>query len=110
VTSSLRDTWELRNAAAATLGKAEHQVRQLLAAATAEEVVRLLEAFSPSRSPGPEWTRTFDPLVERLWTSCDASTLAQVEADFRARGPAWVAIANSLAPEHGEHLRAQLSL
>jgi hypothetical protein len=104
VTSALRSAWELRNAAATTFGKAEDQVRGLLAAASSEDIVRLLEAFSPTRSPGPEWTRTFDALVERLWACCDASTLAQAEADFRARGPAWVAIANSLSPEHGKTL------
>jgi hypothetical protein len=103
----LRDAWELRNAAATTLIKAEEQLRRLLETANVEQVVGLLEAFSPARSPGPEWTRTFDPLAERLWAWCDLATLAAVEAEFRARGPNWLAVANALAPERGEALRAQ---
>jgi hypothetical protein len=106
--TSLRETWELRNAAAMTLIKTEEQLRHQVQAATAEELISLLEAFSPARSPGPEWTRTFDPLIERLWAWCDPTTLSQVEAEFRGRGQPWAAVANSLAPERGEQLRQQL--
>ena len=105
---SLRESWELRNAAALTLIKAEEQLRQLLETADVAEIVGLLEAFSPARSPGPEWTRTFDPLIERLWTWCDADRLAAVEAEFRGRGPNWLSVANALAPEHGAKVQAQL--
>jgi hypothetical protein len=105
---SLRDAWELRNAAATTLIKTEEQVQQLLQTATVEQLVSLLEAFSPARSPGPEWTRSFDALSERLWAWCDPATLKVVEADFRARGQPWAAVANSLTPERGEVLRGQL--
>ena len=105
---SLRESWELRNAAAFTLIKAEEQLRQLLETADVAEIVGLLEAFSPARSPGPEWTRTFDPLIERLWTWCDAERLAAVEAEFRGRGPNWLSVANALAPEHGARVQAQL--
>jgi len=48
---SLRDAWELRNAAAITLIKTEEQLRRSLESATVEQVVSLLEAFSPARSP-----------------------------------------------------------
>jgi hypothetical protein len=106
---SLREVWELRNAAASTLIKTEDQLRRLLETANVEDIVSLLEAFSPARSPGPDWTRTFEPLVERLWTWCDAAMLAAVEAEFRSRGPNWLAVANALAPERGEQLHAQLS-
>ena len=105
---TLRGTWELRNAAAATLLKTEEQLRDLLETAEAEQIVELLEAFSPARSPGPDWTRSFDPLVERLWTWCDSAALAAAEADFRARGPAWLAVANALTPERGQEIRASL--
>jgi hypothetical protein len=105
----LRDAWELRNAAAVTLIKAEEQLRRMLESATVEQIVELLESFSPARSPGPDWTRSFDALTERLWTWCDASTVASVAAEFQARGPAWSAVANALAPEWGEHVRVQLA-
>jgi hypothetical protein len=108
-TLSLRTTWELRNAASETLIKVEQQMRQLLEAADVEQLVSLLEAFSPARSPGPEWTRSFDALIERLWAWCDTSTLSAVAADFQARGPAWTAVTNALAPERGEEMRARLS-
>jgi hypothetical protein len=104
----LRDAWELRNAATATLTKAERQMQRLAVAATPEQIVGLLEGFSPARSPGPDWTRTFEPLIERLWMWCDPKTLAAVEAEFRGRGPAWLAIANSLTPERGETIRGRL--
>ena len=105
---SLRDTWELRNAAALTLIKTEEQLRRLLETASVAEIVGLLEAFSPARSPGPEWTRTFDALTERLWTWCDIATLSAVEAEFRARGPNWLSVANAFTPERGAELQAQL--
>jgi hypothetical protein len=105
---SLRESWELRNAAAFTLIKTEEQVRQLLETADVSEIVGLLEAFSPARSPGPEFTRTFDALTERLWTWCDPLILAALEAEFRARGPNWLSVANALAPEHGAQVKAQL--
>jgi hypothetical protein len=106
--ASLRDVWALRNAAAATLIKTEEQVRHGLQAATVEELIGLLEAFSPARSPGPDWTRSFDPLIERLWVWCDPASLSRVEAEFRSRGQPWAAVANALAPERGEQLRQQL--
>ena len=107
-TVSLRDGWELRNSAAETLIKIEQQLRAQFAEATPAEVVALLEAFSPARSPGPEWTRSFDALVEHLWAWCAPALLVEVEENFRARGPAWVAVSNALQPEHGEHLRMRL--
>src|SRR5207237_10358440 len=107
-TLTVREAWELRNAAAETLIKTEQQLRRQLEAASAEQIVALLEAFSPARSPGPDWTRSFDPLVERLWAWCDSGTLAAVEAEFRGRGSPWVAVANALAPERGAELRARI--
>lgn len=105
---SLRDSWLLRNAAAETLIRAEEQLHRLLELATPEQVIALLDGFSPARSPGPEWSRTFDALIERLWMWSEPSTLAAVEADFRARGPAWLAFANALSPQRGAELQAQL--
>jgi hypothetical protein len=105
---TLREDWELRNAAAATLIKVEYRLRDALETASLEDVVGLLEAFSPARSPGPEWTRSFDPLVEHLWLWCEPALLADAEANFRARGPAWGAVANALAAERGAALRRTL--
>jgi hypothetical protein len=105
---TLRDTWELRNAATDTLVKTEGQMRRLLESAGPEQIVSLLEAFSPARSPGPEWTRTLEPLLERLWQWCAPETVATVEAELRGRGPTWLAVANSLMPEMGAKLRTRV--
>ena len=105
---TLRATWELRNSAAETLIRAEEQLQRQLRAATVADLITLLESFSPARSPGPEWTRSFDPLVERLWAWCEPELLSQVEASFRTRGGAWAPVANALSPEFGEHVRRRL--
>jgi hypothetical protein len=107
-TVSLKAAWELRNAAAETLIKSEEQLRRLFETADVEQVVGLLESFSPARSQGPEWTRSFDALTERLWVWCDPATLSSAEAEFRSRGQAWVPVANALNPDWGERLRAEL--
>jgi hypothetical protein len=106
--AELREAWDLRNAATATLVRTERQLRRLLLVADAADVIALLETFSPARSPGPEWTRSFEPLLERLWEWCSPITIAAVEAEFRGRGPAWAAIANSLTPQRGEVLRSRV--
>lgn len=105
---SLRQTWELRNAAAETLIKIEYQLRDSLGSASLEDLVQLLETFSVARSPGPEWTRSFDALVEHLWTWCDPSLLADAEATFRARGNPGAAVANALVPAYGERVKSRL--
>jgi hypothetical protein len=104
----LRDTWGLRNAAAETLVRTELQARRQLESATVDELVELLDSFSPARSPSPEWTRSFEALVERLWAWCDAAQLSALEAEFRGRGSAWSPVANALTPTHGERVKAQL--
>lgn len=105
---TLVGAWATRNAATEALLRTEHHVRRLLAEATAEELVALVEEFSPTRSPGPEWSRSFEPLVERIWVWTRPEAIVAAEASFRARGPIWMAVANALAPENGERLRAQL--
>lgn len=105
---ALRDAWALRNATAQALLLAEAQMQRLVEGAGVDELVALVEAFSPARSPGPEWTRTFEPLVERLWAWCDDGRMAELEAAFRARGLPWLAVANSFTPERGAELRGRL--
>ena len=105
---SLRESWELRNLAAETLIKSELQLRRLLESASAEQLVQLLESFSPARSPGPEWTRSFEALAERLWAWCDPALLGELEREFRARGAGWVPVANAFTADQGERIRAQL--
>ena len=104
----LHEVWRVRNAAAEALARCEEQLRVALCAATVEELVALVESFSPALSAGPEWTRTFDPLIERLWTWRDDATMAALAADFKARGVPWAAVANALLPEHGVQIRAGL--
>ncbi len=105
---TLTDAWKLRNAAADTLLRTEEQVRRTVAAASAEELAQLIETFATTRSTGPEWTRTLEPLVERLWAWCAPDTMAALEADFRARGKGWEPLANAFAPERGAQLREQV--
>jgi hypothetical protein len=106
--SALRNSWELRNAAAETLIKVELQVREQLESSSIEQIAALLDSFSPARSPGPEWTRSFEALIERIWAWCDASTVSALEAEFRSRGAAWAPVANALDAEHGAKVQSQL--
>ncbi len=105
-TATLDEVWRLRNAAAVTLGLAEDQMRRAVRAASIDELVALIETFSPARAIGPEWTRTFEPLVERLWVWRDDATMAALADVFRPRGMAWMAVTNALSPENGAALRA----
>lgn len=104
---TLSDTWRLRNAAAVTLGLAEDQMRRAVRAASVEDLTALLETFSPARAPGTDWTRTFEPLVERLWAWRDDATLAALAEVFRAKGLPWMAVANALSPDKGARLRGE---
>jgi len=106
--ATLGELWRIRNAAAITLGLTEDQMRRAVLAANVEDLVALIESFSPARAVGPEWTRTFEPLVERLWAWRDDSTMAALADAFRARGPAWMAVTNALSPENGAHIRTDL--
>src|SRR5262249_48076038 len=90
-----------------TLLKTEQQMQQLLQSASLDDLVALIESFAPGRSPGVDWTRSFEPLAERLWAWCPAEQLAQLEAVFRERGAPWMAIANALSPERGAQLQAR---
>lgn len=105
---SLGDMWRLRNAAAETLALSEEQMRRAVCQASVAQLAALLETFSPALSRGPEWTRTFEPLLERLWTWRDEATLAALAAIFAAKGPAWAAVARALSPEQGATIRSSL--
>src|SRR3954454_3987294 len=104
----LGELWRVRNAAAVTLGLTEDQMRASVQAARVAQLTALIETFSPARSTGTEWTRTFEPLVERLWTWRDDATMAALAEIFRARGMPWMALTNTLSPEHGLLTRANL--
>lgn len=105
---SLPDTWELRNSAAETVVRLEEHLRRQLSSAEPAELTTLFEGFSPTRTRGPEWTRSFEPLLERVWTWVDDDVIASVEREFRSRGPIWQAVANSLTVEYGTNLRGRL--
>jgi len=102
---ALQDLWRVRNAAAATLGLNEVLMQRAIRAASVEDLVALIDTFSPARSTGPEWTHTFEPLVERLWTWRDDTTLAALAEAYRVRGMPWAAVANALSPEEGQRIR-----
>lgn len=105
---SLRDAWALRNATAQALILAEGHMQRLVEESDLAGLVGLIEAFAPSQSTGPEWTRTFEPLAERLWAWCGADTMAALHAEFSARGMPWLAVANAFAPERGEAVRQRV--
>jgi hypothetical protein len=105
---SLRDAWALRNATVQPLLLAEEHMQRLVEGASVAELIVLIETFSPSRSTGPDWTRSFEALVERLWVWRDDETMAALEAEFTARGMPWMAVANDFAPERGAELRQRL--
>lgn len=104
-TAGLGDLWRIRNAAAETLALAEEQMRRAIGEASVEELVGLIDSYSPALSTGPEWTRTFDPLVERLWVWRDDATMAALAEAFRARGLPWTGVVNALSPENGARIR-----
>ena len=106
--ATLDELWRVRNAAAVTLGLTEDQMRRAVRGASVEELVVLIETFAPGRSNGPEWARTFEPLVERLWSWRDDATMAALEEMFRARGMPWAGVANALSAEQGARRREGL--
>ena len=108
VSQTLKDHWRVRNAAAAALAASEQEMCRYIRAASVDDLVALIDTFSPARSAGPEWTRTFEPLVERLWAWCDDATMAALAEKYRARGMPWMAVAKTLSPEHGARTRADL--
>ena len=83
-------------------------MRRAVQAGTVEEIVALIETFSPARSTGTEWTRTFEPLVERLWSWCDDATMAALADVFKARGMPWMGVTNALSSENGSTIRADI--
>ena len=98
----------LRNATAEAYLKAEEHMRRQIEGASVADLIALIEELAPSRSTGPEWTRSFEPLVERLWAWCDDERMAALEAEFTARGLPWMGVANDFAPERGAVLRGRL--
>ena len=104
----LGELWRIRNAATATLALCEEQMQRAVREASVEQLVAMIETFSPARSTGPEWTRTFEPLIERLWAWRDADTMAALAEVFHARGMPWMAVTNALSPDQGALLQANL--
>jgi hypothetical protein len=105
---ALREAWALRNATTQALLLAEAQMQRMVQGSSVAELIRLIVEFSPTRSTGPEWTRTFEPLAERLWAWLDDERMAALEAEFTARGMPWMAVANAFAPERGAEIRRAL--
>jgi hypothetical protein len=106
--AKLGDLWRVRNAAAQTLALTEEQMRRAIREASHDVLVELIDGYSPALSTGPEWTRTFDPLVERLWAWRDDATMAALAATFKERGITWGPVVNALSPENGARLRTGL--
>jgi len=104
--SDLTRAWKLRTTLAGALDLAVDEVNEQLDEATTAALIEFIDSFSPARAPGPEWVATFDRLVEHLWEVLDSDRIVALEAEYRARGPIWAAVANSFVPERGEKLRA----
>lgn len=102
----LGDLWRVRNAAAQTLALSEEQMRRAVDAASLDELVALIDSYAPGLSTGPEWTRTFDPLLERLWVWRSGETMAELARIYAAKGPPWAPVANAFAAENGARIRA----
>jgi len=104
--AALTELWRIRNAAATTLALGEEQMRRAVREASVDQLVTLIETFAPGRSSGPEWTRTFEPLVERLWAWRDDETIAALAQVFGGRGLPWAGVARALSPDQGIMSRA----
>ncbi|MFN8525276.1 MAG: hypothetical protein U0821_19445 [Chloroflexota bacterium] len=105
---SLRETWVTRTHAASLLVRLEEQMRTQVQSSSVEELVELIESFSPTRVPDTEWTHSFEALVERLWVWCDDAAMAGLHEVFAARGLPWMAVANAFAVERGAELRRRV--
>ena len=105
---SLKGAWALRNASAQALLLAESHMQRMIEEASVADLVALVETFSPTRSTGPDWTRSFEPLAERLWLWLSDETMAALEANFTARGMPWMAVANIFSPARGAQLRQRV--
>lgn len=105
--SDLAAAWTHRLTLAEALDQTLDWVGRELRRASSDELIDFLSGFAPARSTGPEFNASFERLVEQMWECLPAETLTAIEAAFRARGPIWVAVANSFTPEHGERLRAR---
>ncbi len=101
----LQTLWRSRNAAAESLGRAEDAMRRTCQSASVDDLSALINSFSPARSIGPEWTRTFEPLIEHLWLWRDDATMAALAEIYKARGMPWMAVANALSPTNGTTVR-----
>ena len=103
----LAAAWTHRNTLAEAMDQALDWVAVELRRATLDDLIDFLGTFSPARAAGPEWTASFERLVEQMWEHLPPETLAEIEAHFRARGPIWAPVANSFTPEHGARLRSR---
>ncbi len=106
--TDLVDLWRVRNAAAQTLTLAEESMRRAIRGASIEDLAAMIDGYAPALSTGPEWTRTFDPLIERLWTWRDDQTMAALAAIYKARGVPWAPVANALSPENGARITSEM--
>lgn len=103
--AELREAWKLRNSLVLALEQAIDWVGREIAAASPADLIDFCGGFYPGRAASPEWIASFDRFVEQVWEHADPAVIAQVEADFRRRGPLWAPVANAFAPDHGERLR-----
>lgn len=105
--TDLAAAWTHRITLAEAFDQALELMARALRQASIEELTDFLGGFAPARASGPEWSASLERLIEQMWECLPSATLAQLEATFRARGPVWVGVANSLSAEHGDRLHAR---
>ena len=105
----LASTWALRNTLASALEQTLDRVTQELLAASHEERIEFIDGFMPNRSPPPEWTASFERLVELIWLTLPADVVAAIHKEYANRpGPMWKPVAEKFAVAQGERLGAQI--
>ena len=104
---SLSETWTLRNTIAKALEQTLEVLERDLLEATHEERIEFIDGFMPNRSPAPEWTASFERLVELIWRSLPKDSIKAIEQEYENRpGPMWKPIARKFSNAEGENIQA----
>ena len=105
---NLSATWTLRNTIAEALEQTLEILERDLQDATHEERIEFIDGFMPNRSPAPEWTGSFERLVELIWGALPQDSIKAIEQEYENRpGPMWKPVARKFSDAEGENIRAK---